>query len=96
MTAPAGTVNQTSEAQSVHGSEEDRDAIALQVLRGNRIAKELAIQQKELELIKSQEEALERKAASAQGSRRPQAPSEGGAANLESNLTVGMQPTTEP
>ena len=86
MAAPAATVNQTSYAQSANGSEEDRDAIALQLLRENKIAKELAIQRNELEQIKIQEEALERKAASAQGSKRSQPPSEGGAANLERNL----------
>ena len=53
MAAPAATVNQTSYAQSAHGSEEDRDAIALQILRENKIAKELAIQRNELEQIKS-------------------------------------------
>ena len=86
MAAPAVMVNQTSDGQSAHGSEEDRDAIALQILRENKIAKELAIQRNELEQMKIQEEALERKAASAQGSKRSQAPSEGGAANLERNL----------
>ena len=97
MAAPAATVKQTSEAQSAHGSEEDRDAIALQLLRENKIAKELAIQRNELEQIKTQEEALERKVASAQGSKRSQAPSEGGAANLERSLGIeGMCPTTGP
>ena len=65
MAAPAATVNQTSNAQSANGSEEDRDAIALQILRENKIAKELAIQRNELEQIKIQEEALGRKNASA-------------------------------
>ena len=97
MAAPAATVNQTSYAQSANGSEEDRDAIALQILRENKIAKELAIQRNELEQIKTLEEALERKAASAQGSKRWQTPSEGGAANLERNLGAeGICPPTGP
>ena len=61
MAAPAATVNLASEVESVHVSEEDRDSLALQVLREHKLKKELAIQQKELELLKTQEEALERR-----------------------------------
>ena len=97
MAAPAAVVYQMSGAQSAHESEEDRDAIALHALRENRIAKELAIQRSELEQIKIQKEALESKTASAQGSRRSQAPSEEGAASLDRNLgSECMYPTAEP
>ena len=66
MAAPAITAKEVIEIHSSCGSEEDRDAIALLVLQENEIAKELAIQRKELEQIKIQKQTLERRAASAQ------------------------------